>query len=103
MAERIGTGKCCLCGGANAKFSLTSAGLVSFFCPDEPLGCNFQGFPRGDASDEKARALIAREPAPAVDPIAKPDDDETLPPPAPRPADPPAPKVEAGDLWDYMK
>ncbi len=68
---RLGTGRCPVCGSIKARYTLSAKGLAVITCN----ACNFQGFARSEHSDEKLRALITPEAAPAPPP----------PPPAPAP------------------
>jgi hypothetical protein len=103
-AELIGRCRCPVCGGDKARLSLAKSLLVVLTCN----GCNLQIFARSDRSDEKLRALLVADPAPApapADPVR-----ET--PPAPvrtesPPIQPPAPAVRPAaptrPSWGFMR
>lgn len=80
-AEKLGLGRCPVCGGVHARVSLSKNQLAVMTCTDP--GCGVQIFARGEGADEKLRDRIvtapAAEPAPApIKPAA--------PAPAPKPA-----------------
>lgn len=83
---KLGTGRCPVCGSVKARYTLSAKQLAVITCN----ACNFQGFARSEHSDEKLRALITPEaaPAPPPDPAADPS---PAPTPAPVPAPPPPP------------
>lgn len=72
--EQIGRCKCPVCGSTRASLRLSAKQLSYLTCN----ACNFQGFARSDASDEKLRALLVAEPTPAAEPAP-----ETAPTPEP--------------------
>lgn len=83
---RLGTGRCPVCGSIKARYTLSAKGLAVITCN----ACNFQGFARSEHSDEKLRALITPEAAPAPPP-APAADPSPAPTPAPVPPPPPPP------------
>lgn len=83
---KLGTGRCPVCGSVKARYTLSAKQLAVITCN----ACNFQGFARSEHSDEKLRALITPEAAPAPPP-APAADPSPAPTPAPVPAPPPPP------------
>lgn len=89
---KLGTGRCPVCGSVKARYTLSAKGLAVITCN----ACNFQGFARSEHSDERLRALITPEAAPASSsstPAAPAAPAPAAPPvsssPAPAPAEPP--------------
>lgn len=67
-AEKLGLGRCPVCGGVHARVSLSKNGLAVMTCTAPE--CGVQIFARGEGADEKLRDLIvtqAAAPAPADD------------------------------------
>ncbi len=83
---KLGTGRCPVCGSVKARYTLSAKQLAVITCN----ACNFQGFARSEHSDEKLRALITPEAAPAPPPVPA-ADPSPAPTPAPVPAPPPPP------------
>lgn len=83
---KLGTGRCPVCGSVKARYTLSAKQLAVITCN----ACNFQGFARSEHSDEKLRALITPEAAPAPAPAADQPPPAApvvaTPPPAPAPA-----------------
>lgn len=100
-AETIGRGKCPVCGGSKARFTVTKSQLACVTCN----GCNFQGFARSDRSDELLRALIATEkpePEPAPEPVRTAPAPEPAPEPVRTPSPPPATSSRPAMGWGVL-
>lgn len=90
-AEKLGSGRCPVCGSVHARVSLSKNRLAVMTCTAPE--CGVQIFARGEGADEKLRDRIvtkADAPAPAIE--AKPAA------PAPAPAAP-APRKFS---WGYL-
>lgn len=88
-AEKLGLGRCPVCGGVHARVSLMKTGLVVMTCTDKD--CGMQLFARGEGADEKLRDRIvtaAEAPAPAA-------------PAAPKPAAKPA-RAPIANPFDFL-
>lgn len=92
MAEKIGLGRCPICGGEQARVSVSKNKLAVMTCT--AADCGAQIFARGEGADEKLRdRIVTRAAAPAPAAIeAKPAA------PAPAPAAP-APRKFS---WGYL-
>jgi len=92
-AELIGRCTCPLCRSDKARLTLAKSGLPVLTCN----ACNFQGFSRGDRSDDALRALLVKADAPTPAPPPK-VDERTPTPPAEPPAAPTRPAWGIGSF-----